>query len=112
MLSSRFRIGKESLGGEWLAGVRLSVTLIMDSSVLETERTKVNEVCYYLGEDEQEVLDLVESFDKWGTWMLEEKESFGNFGKIWRRYICLAGGDEEVEEGAGREPLMVVGMGT
>ncbi|KAF8470049.1 hypothetical protein BDZ91DRAFT_719808, partial [Kalaharituber pfeilii] len=35
---------------------------------------EVNEVFYYLGEDEQEVSDLVESFDKWGTWMLEEKE--------------------------------------
>ncbi|KAF8456025.1 hypothetical protein BDZ91DRAFT_667372, partial [Kalaharituber pfeilii] len=35
---------------------------------------EANEVFYYLGEDEQEVSDLVESFDKWGIWMLEERE--------------------------------------
>ncbi|KAF8470050.1 hypothetical protein BDZ91DRAFT_693988 [Kalaharituber pfeilii] len=38
---------------------------------------EVYEVFYYLGEDEQEVSGLVEAFDKWGTWMLEEeKEDF------------------------------------
>ncbi|KAF8461375.1 hypothetical protein BDZ91DRAFT_376171 [Kalaharituber pfeilii] len=37
---------------------------------------EIDEVFYYLGEDEQEVSDLVEVFDRRGTYMLEDNEDF------------------------------------